>query len=200
MGSTGVPMETKGRSAFELWVDCYGRSGHRDELRRAVVAHGTSPGRGGGVDRGLWLALRLADMPNGWYGDVCADVSAWYVPYSRQDNMFYWKDVPETSGPGSCDVPDKVWRALTPLVNPERDGYAAEWRRRVTEFRASLPAGVRRSPRPGETVEFDGPAWGDELGTTFTFAGRSVFVRPDGYRVRLRGWSTVGVTVTGKAA
>lgn len=64
----------------------------------------------------------------------------WYAYRDGPTRGTVVKLVSEDMGPLDLCVPDRVWRAGQPGLD---DGYATEWRARVTQFRERYPLNVR---------------------------------------------------------
>ena len=123
MGSTGYP---RGVTFTEAIREELGIGTHYRVLAKAA-GEPDEPGR-----NVTWFALeKIADPTNRFILEVL-----WYPASDRSGPTI--KLVDENMGPGTLDVPDRVWNAV-PEASPHANDYSIEWRKQVAEHKARYP-------------------------------------------------------------
>ena len=86
---------------------------------------------------------------------------------SSDKDGFGYKDMDDGTGPCEADCPERIMRLLSPLSDIPSPGYAAEWRARVIERRATRTASQQASKalRLGDVIR---------LPAAVSFPGRGV--------------------------
>lgn len=136
----------------------------------------------------FYAAMRTVET-----GEVWALVTL--IRWARGDCNFYYKDMSDSMGPNEVACPARILDLLTPLGECRQADctgcgicWAREWRTEARQLADRAKAASK--VKVGEQVRFareisfqNGVSW-----TAARFAGRNMFIGPDGYRYRLPGW------------